>query len=171
MYKIVLFLNVTFSEIAWAIFIRFLMEPYVKRVLTIWMVLPHWTRLLPCPYMVKMLKNLLQNQESFEAESWYTALGFQSLLSLFKWWLWTILQYGPICVLIAVAILEEVAWYLQIFLSSERIMVHEPLVLIFPWKQVLTFLANCLLKRQFAWNVKSCFLGKIRKISICCLLN
>ena len=29
-------------------------------------------------------------------------------------------------------------------------------------KQVLTFHANCLL-RQFAWNVKVCFLGKIRK--------
>ena len=31
-----------------------------------------WTRWPPCPYMVKILKNLLiQNQESFEAESWY----------------------------------------------------------------------------------------------------
>ena len=27
----------------------------------------------------------------------------------------------------------------------------------------MTFHANCLLKRQFAWNVISCFLGKIRK--------
>ena len=38
--------------------------------------------------------------------------------------------------------------------------------LIFPWKQVLTFYANCLQWRQFAWNVKTCFLGKI---SMCLL--
>ena len=36
--------------------------------------------------------------------------------------------------------------------------------LFFPRKQDLTFHANCLRRRQFAWNVKSCFLGKIRKI-------
>ena len=35
--------------------------------------------------------------------------------------------------------------------------------LIFPRKQVLTFLANFLHWRQFAWNVKSCVLGKLRK--------
>ena len=32
--------------------------------------------------------------------------------------------------------------------------------LIFPRKQDLTFYANCLHWRQFAWNVKSSFLGK-----------
>ena len=43
---------------------------------------------------------------------------------------------------------------------------------VFPRKQDLTFQANCLLRRQFAWNVKSCFLGKIRKnISKCHLLK
>ena len=40
----------------------------------------------------------------------------------------------------------------------------DDIFLIFPRKQDLTFQANCLLRRQFAWNVKSCFLGKIRKI-------
>ena len=35
--------------------------------------------------------------------------------------------------------------------------------LIFPRKQNLTFHANCLQWRQFAWNVKFCYLGKIRK--------
>ena len=50
------------------------------------MVLHHWTRWLPCPYMVKTLKILLQDQESFEAESWYVALGTQGLLVLYKWW-------------------------------------------------------------------------------------
>ena len=33
----------------------------------------------------------------------------------------------------------------------------------FPRKQGLTFHANCLHWRQFAWNVETCFLGKIRK--------
>ena len=36
--------------------------------------------------------------------------------------------------------------------------------LIFPSKLDLTIHANCLLRRQFAWSVKSYFLGKIRKI-------
>ena len=40
----------------------------------------------------------------------------------------------------------------------------DDIFLIFPRKQDLTFHANCLLRRQFAWNVKSCSLGKIRKI-------
>ena len=30
-------------------------------------------------------KNLLQNQESFEAENWYMASGIQDLPNLFKW--------------------------------------------------------------------------------------
>ena len=34
--------------------------------------------------------------------------------------------------------------------------------LISPRKQVSTFHANCLHSSQFAWNVKNCFLGKIR---------
>ena len=45
----------------------------------------------------------------------------------------------------------------------------DDIFLIFPRKQDLTFHANCLPQeticgRQFAWNVKSCFLGKIRKM-------
>ena len=40
----------------------------------------------------------------------------------------------------------------------------------FSRKYALTFHANCL-RRWFAWNVKTCFLRKIRKISICRLLN
>ena len=38
--------------------------------------------------------------------------------------------------------------------------------LFFPIKQALIFHANCLLRRQFAWNVKACFLGKIKKTII-----
>ena len=39
----------------------------------------------------------------------------------------------------------------------------DDIFLIFPRKQDLTLHANCLLQRQFAWSVKSYFLGKIRK--------
>ena len=37
------------------------------------------------------------------------------------------------------------------------------LSLFFSSQQNLTFHANCLYWKQFAWNVKSCFLGKIRE--------
>ena len=37
--------------------------------------------------------------------------------------------------------------------------------LIFLRKQVLTFHAKCLYWKQFAWNVKSCFSRKMRKLS------
>ena len=47
----------------------------------------------------------------------------------------------------------------------------EIFLLIFPRKQDLTFHANYLQWRQFEGNARSCFLGKIRKMSICCLLN
>ena len=44
----------------------------------------------------------------------------------------TFLWYGLICVLVAVAILEEVAWHLHIcnscFLSGERIVANGPFV-------------------------------------------
>ena len=40
----------------------------------------------------------------------------------------------------------------------------DDIFLIFPRKHDLTLHANCLLRRQFAWNVISCFLEKIRKM-------
>ena len=56
-------------------------------------------------------------------------------------WQLNILRYGKICVLVAVAILEEVAWYLQICnsLSVERISAHGPLV----GKELSTLHAIC----------------------------
>ena len=41
----------------------------------------------------------------------------------------------------------------------------------FPRKQDLTFHANCLRWRQFAWNVTFCFLWKVKKNIIIHLLN
>ena len=39
-------------------------------------------------YLKFFLNLLLQNQNIFEAESWYIALGTQDLTSMFKWWSW-----------------------------------------------------------------------------------
>ena len=47
-----------------------------------------WPRWPPCPYMVKTIKNLLQNQKSYDLETWRVALGTQALQSLYKWWPW-----------------------------------------------------------------------------------
>ena len=65
------------------------MGPSVKTVLTIYLngSMQLNKMAIAGPYMVKRLKNLLlQNRESFEAESWYIASGTQGLSSLFKWW-------------------------------------------------------------------------------------
>ena len=40
-----------------------------------------WSKWRPCPYMVKTFKNLLlQNQKTFDLETWHVALGTQALL-------------------------------------------------------------------------------------------
>ena len=41
------------------------------------MVTVRWLRWPPCPYMVKTLKNLLQNQDRLKAESWCIASGLK----------------------------------------------------------------------------------------------
>ena len=64
-----------------------------------------WPRWPPCPYMVKILKNLLlRNQTADDLETWYVALGSRVLPSLFKWWPWVDLdifygkvKFGPLC--------------------------------------------------------------------------
>ena len=72
-------------------------------------------------------------------------------------------------------IITSYSWYdftfttLWAFSADDKLII---LFLILPRKQDLTFHANCLLRRQFAWNVKSCFLGKNKKnISKCRLLK
>ena len=56
-----------------------------------------WPRWPPCPYMVKTFKNLLlQNQKSYDLETWHVALGTQALQSLYKWWPWVDLFYGKV---------------------------------------------------------------------------
>ena len=52
-------------------------------------VLVTWPRWLPCPHMVKTLKNLLlRNQKADDLETWYAASGARVLPNLFKWWSW-----------------------------------------------------------------------------------
>ena len=49
--------------------------------------------------MVKTFKNLLlQNQKSYDLETWHVALGTQALQSLYKWWPWVDLDlfYGKV---------------------------------------------------------------------------
>ena len=49
--------------------------------------------------MVKTFKNLLlQNQNSYDLETWHVALGTQALQSLYKWWPWVDLDlfYGKV---------------------------------------------------------------------------
>ena len=49
--------------------------------------------------MVKTFKNLLlQNQKSYDLETWYAAFGTQALQSLYKWWPWVDLDlfYGKV---------------------------------------------------------------------------
>ena len=47
-----------------------------------------WLRWFPAPYMVKTFKNLFQNQEADDIETWYTASSAHVLSNLFKWWHW-----------------------------------------------------------------------------------
>ena len=45
----------------------------------------HLTKMAAMPiYMVKILKNLLQNQKSYDLETWHVASGTQALQSLYK---------------------------------------------------------------------------------------
>ena len=58
-----------------------------------------WPRWPPCPYMVKTFKNLLlQNQKTYDLETWHVALGTQAPQSLYKWWSWVDLDlfYGKV---------------------------------------------------------------------------
>ena len=65
------------------------------------MILVTWPRWLPCPYMIKTLKNLLlRNQKADDLETWYTRV----LLHLFKCWprvdldlFYGRVKFGPLC--------------------------------------------------------------------------
>ena len=92
------------------------------------MVLHDWTRWLPCQRWQKHLKTLFsRTKKAFEAESWYSVSRTQCLPSSLKLRSCDdLLRHGQICVLVAVAILEEccmastdMQW---LFYLDERIM-------------------------------------------------
>ena len=114
--KIVYFLNVFFSENCLSSFHQIshglLSKGYCQFVQ---MVPRHWTRWPPCPFMVKTLKNLLlQNQESFGAESWIlvysiavsSSTKFVQMMMIF--WPLTFLWHCQICISIDLSGLEGV---------------------------------------------------------------
>ena len=55
----------------------------------------------PYPYMVKIFKNLLRNQEADDLETWYTASGYTRVHQCFHMmtlgWPWPFLWQGQIC--------------------------------------------------------------------------
>ena len=81
------------------------------------MVLHHWTRWLPCPYMY-MIKHFFSRTKkalrlNLSIQHWDSkSTKFVQMMIL--GWPLTFLRYAQMCVLVAVAILEEVAWCLQI---------------------------------------------------------
>ena len=57
------------------------------------------TKMAAMLYMVKTFENLLlQNQMSYDLETWHVASGTQALQSLYKWWPWVDLDlfYGKV---------------------------------------------------------------------------
>ena len=61
--------------------------------------LGHMTKMAAMPIYGKNLKNLLlQNQKSYDLETWHVASGTQALQSLYKWLPWVDLDlfYGKV---------------------------------------------------------------------------
>ena len=78
-------LNIFSSETAWPIKVKFHMEPpWDRETKFVQMVQVTWPRWPPCLYMIKALKNLLQNQKADDFGIWYAASGARVLLSLFS---------------------------------------------------------------------------------------
>ena len=81
------FSNVFSSETAWPIKAKFYVEPPWEEGTKVYIYGPgHMTKMAAMPiYMVKTLKNLLlQNQMSYNLETWHVAPGTQALQSLYK---------------------------------------------------------------------------------------
>ena len=78
------FLNV-FSETAWPIKANFYAEPPWEGGTKVYINGPgHMNKMAAMPIYGKSLKNLLQNQKSFDLETWRVASGTQVLQSLYK---------------------------------------------------------------------------------------
>ena len=80
-------LNVFSSETAWPTKAKFYVEPPWKGGTKIYINGPgHMTKMAAMPIYGKTLKHLLlQNQKSYDLETWQVALGTQALQCLYKW--------------------------------------------------------------------------------------
>ena len=80
------FSNVFSSETAWPIKAKFYVEPPWEGGTKVYINGPgHMTKMAPMPIYGKNLKNLLlQNQKSYDLETWHVASGTQVLQILYK---------------------------------------------------------------------------------------
>ena len=74
-----------FSETAWPIKAKFYMEPPWEGETKVYINGPgHMTKMATMPIYGKDLKKLLQNQMSYDLETWHVASVTQALQSLYK---------------------------------------------------------------------------------------
>ena len=79
------FSNIFSSETAWPIKAKFYDGPPCEGGTKVCINGPGHMTKMACPYMAKTLKNLLlQNQKSYDLETWHVASGTQALHSLYK---------------------------------------------------------------------------------------
>ena len=79
------FSNIFSSETAWPIKAKFYVEPPWEGGTKVFINGPgHMTKMAAMPIYGKNLKNLLQNQKSYDLETWHVASGTQALQSLYK---------------------------------------------------------------------------------------
>ena len=77
------FSNVFSSETAWPIKAKFYVEPPWEGGTKVCINGPgHMTKMATTPIYGKTLKNLLQNQKSYDLETWHVESGTQALQSL-----------------------------------------------------------------------------------------
>ena len=78
--------NVFYSETAWPIKAKFYVEPPWEGGTKVYINgTGHMTKMAATPIYGKNLKNLLlQNQKSYDLETWHVASGTQALQSLYK---------------------------------------------------------------------------------------
>ena len=77
--------NIFSSETAWTIKAKFYVEPPWEGGTKVDIKGPgHMTKMATMPIYGKNIKNLLQNQKSYDLETWHVASGTQALQSLYK---------------------------------------------------------------------------------------
>ena len=154
------------------------------------MIAHHWIW-FPRPYMVKSLKNHLQNQDSFMAETWYIALRTQGLPSLFMMilgWPLTFLQQARsnisfICgkcwkVIFSIYVLKTNDWNLQCMIKDVKLFIsyHQNLGVIChcPWVMYMYKIVKSLnvFFSETAWTIFTGFhmvegSSVERKLTVC----